>query len=215
MKSTIIFLISFILITNFGLGQSSANFSYDWLVDTECARPEEAHIISLFHQETGTDASIYWHCSSSDIFKISNSTNHAALLSIDFTKGTIPNAITVYLDVKDNAGNTFSHSKSIDLDIHFAPIIRISPSYYETGCKPWGVEFLNESYSLSETPLTGFSWDFGDGNTSTDENPNHMFEDIGTFTIKLTVSDDTGCSSDNFRLSQPTLIEVKSTEECD
>src|SRR5690606_37793384 len=33
------------------------------------------------------------------------------------------------------------------------------------------------------------------GETSTDENPEHLYEDIGTYTITLTVTSEFGCSS--------------------
>lgn len=40
--------------------------------------------------------------------------------------------------------------------------------------------------------ITSWSWDFGDGQTSTLQNPSHTFTDNGEFTISLTVSDGMG-----------------------
>jgi len=37
-----------------------------------------------------------------------------------------------------------------------------------------------------------WSWDFGDGNTSTEQNPEHAFNATGTYTATLTVTDDEG-----------------------
>jgi len=37
-----------------------------------------------------------------------------------------------------------------------------------------------------------YEWDFGDGNTSTDNNPRHKYKSKGTYTVLLTVTDDRG-----------------------
>jgi PKD repeat protein len=36
--------------------------------------------------------------------------------------------------------------------------------------------------------VTGYLWEFGDGYTSTDDNPVHTFSNIGTYTVSLTVT---------------------------
>ncbi|MCC7301343.1 MAG: gliding motility-associated C-terminal domain-containing protein [Bacteroidia bacterium] len=40
---------------------------------------------------------------------------------------------------------------------------------------------------------TGWSWDFGDGNTSTQQSPTHVFTDPGNYTVCLTVTTSNGC----------------------
>jgi PKD repeat protein len=45
---------------------------------------------------------------------------------------------------------------------------------------------------------TSWSWDFGDGNTSTDQNPIHTYGTYGVYTVTLTVSDDGGVTSDSY-----------------
>ncbi len=51
-------------------------------------------------------------------------------------------------------------------------------------------------YSFTYTGMEGetFTWDFGDGNTSTMMNPVHTYEDYGMYTVVMTASND--CSSD-------------------
>ncbi len=39
---------------------------------------------------------------------------------------------------------------------------------------------------------TSWTWDFGDGSTSTNQNPSHTFLTAGTFTVKLTISNSFG-----------------------
>ena len=52
--------------------------------------------------------------------------------------------------------------------------------------------FINTSTS-SYSILTYF-WDFGDGNTSTLENPTHIYSSSGTYVVSLVVTDTNGCS---------------------
>ena len=52
------------------------------------------------------------------------------------------------------------------------------------GCElPHEVTFINTSESASD-----YAWDFGDGETSTEESPVHTYTEAGTFTVALTVS---------------------------
>lgn len=45
------------------------------------------------------------------------------------------------------------------------------------------------------TQITGYSWDFGDGNTSTSPNPSHTYSASGTYTVCLTVYGTNGFKS--------------------
>ncbi|MEN8201788.1 MAG: PKD domain-containing protein [Bacteroidota bacterium] len=38
-----------------------------------------------------------------------------------------------------------------------------------------------------------YMWDFGDGNTSTEENPRHLYTQVGTYDISLEVTTENGC----------------------
>ena len=57
----------------------------------------------------------------------------------------------------------------------------------------WESTYLTIIFSNNSTDADGdalsFSWDFGDGNSSTDENPIHTYADEGTYTVSLTTSD--------------------------
>ena len=57
------------------------------------------------------------------------------------------------------------------------------------------VSFTNNSTSFNDSALT-YAWDFGDGNTSTARNPEHIYETAGGFTVVLTVTDEDGLSDD-------------------
>lgn len=53
------------------------------------------------------------------------------------------------------------------------------------------VTFSDDSDFFPDT----WSWDFGDGETSTEENPTHTYEEDGTYTVTLTVSNPAGGDS--------------------
>ena len=61
---------------------------------------------------------------------------------------------------------------------------------------------------LSKNDPTSWFWDFGDGNTSTSQNPTHTYSSAGTYTVKLTVSNaygsDTTIKTDYIRESGQT-----------
>ncbi len=44
-----------------------------------------------------------------------------------------------------------------------------------------------------------FEWDFGDGDTSTEANPSHVYRDEGWYGVRLTVTDDKGASATQYR----------------
>jgi PKD repeat protein/predicted dienelactone hydrolase len=66
-------------------------------------------------------------------------------------------------------------------------------------CAPLTVVFTNTSIvDASVVPtntIESWHWHFGDGlGSSTDENPIYAYEELGTYTVTLTVTDSTGCS---------------------
>ncbi len=50
-------------------------------------------------------------------------------------------------------------------------------------------------YDNSTGSPTSWHWDFGDGSTSTEQNPVHYYSGIGNYDVTLTVQDDNGTSS--------------------
>ena len=51
-------------------------------------------------------------------------------------------------------------------------------------------EFIFTSTSINT--VTSYSWDFGDGSTSTEEEPTHIYTQNGNYTVKLTVTNNNG-----------------------
>ncbi|MHC4598511.1 MAG: PKD domain-containing protein [Planctomycetota bacterium] len=59
-----------------------------------------------------------------------------------------------------------------------------------TGTAPLQVQFTDLS-SVSGT-ITAWAWDFGDGNSSTQQDPLHTYNAVGTYTVSLTLTTDQG-----------------------
>jgi len=55
------------------------------------------------------------------------------------------------------------------------------------------VTFTDRSYD-SDGYITSWLWDFGDGETSTEQNPVHEYLFLGTYTVTLTITDNDGLS---------------------
>lgn len=53
---------------------------------------------------------------------------------------------------------------------------------------PFTVQF----YDASTTNTTGWNWDFGDGTTSTEQNPSHTYTVAGTYTVSLEATNESG-----------------------
>ena len=94
----------------------------------------------------------------------------------------------ISLKVTNNDGCSHTSSQTIEiLDAPIAEAVVLVPQ----GCQGLGVVFENNS-NFSDTYL----WDFGNGNTSTDFQPEQIFSDSGTFSLVLTASNLNGCPDD-------------------
>ena len=113
---------------------------------------------------------------------------------------------TVRLTVTDNDGLTNTVEQTITLR-NFPPTASFtySPSEPTVGEE---VLFSDASSDPEGQPITAWTWDFGDGLTSTEENPIHTYETSGSFQVTLIVIDDEGLEG-----TYSTTIEVKPTEE--
>ncbi len=60
-----------------------------------------------------------------------------------------------------------------------------------SGVKPLTVNFTDQSTGI----ITVWNWDFGDGTTSTGQNPSHTYTEVGKYTVKLVVTDATESDS--------------------
>ena len=98
-----------------------------------------------------------------------------------------PSSSTTYTLTVTNDTCTNSDQMIVNVqgDANAAFSVRLEPRC--DGLRAW---FFNETIGV-----TDFLWDFGNGNTSTEENPQFIFDNGQAIVVTLTVNDGSGCSS--------------------
>ena len=66
-------------------------------------------------------------------------------------------------------------------------------------CQGSPIQFKDES-TVSFGNIQSWKWDFGDGQSSTQKNPNYIYPNPGNYSVKLTTSNDYGCPHDTTRI---------------
>ena len=110
--------------------------------------------------------------------------------AVDNTLSTADCLITI--EVKDNGNGTST------------PSIAEFDADPQKGFKPLTVNFIDKS---TGNPTT-WEWNFGNGDTSSEQNPTHIFDESGIFIVELTVNNDKGSSTAEKN------IEVEDVEFC-
>ncbi|TQV67669.1 cellulase family glycosylhydrolase [Exilibacterium tricleocarpae] len=64
-----------------------------------------------------------------------------------------------------------------------------------TGQVGAAIAFSSASSNDADGTIAGYSWNFGDGATSSAANPSHSYGNAGTYTVTLTVTDNDGASA--------------------
>ncbi|MBN2001467.1 PKD domain-containing protein [candidate division KSB1 bacterium] len=86
-----------------------------------------------------------------------------------------------------------------------------SPSEIQ-GIAPFEVEFTNESTGL----IDSCRWNFGDGHTSTEENPSFIYRDPGHYTVQLIVYGEMDIDSTygkvNVFIAEPVIVSITDVE---
>ena len=103
-----------------------------------------------------------------------------------------PGTYTITLTVSNGSGSD-TETKTAYITVFTPPTPDIAPSQ-TIGCYPFTVDFTDLS-APGDSPIASWSWDFGDGGTSTDQNPGHLYTTPGTFHITLILTDENGCTS--------------------
>ena len=96
---------------------------------------------------------------------------------------------SVTLTVTDDDGDDASISKQVNVA---TPPPNVDPvANFSSSCAGLTCAFTDQSTDFDGS-VTGWSWTFGDGATSTARNPSRTYGAAGTYTVTLTASDDLG-----------------------
>jgi gliding motility-associated-like protein len=118
------------------------------------------------------------------------------------TTYTIPGVYTVKLIAKNNFG-VDSVLKTNFIIVNPNPVVNFK-TIDTLGCFPLASKFTDLS-TISSGSINAWSWDFGDGILSSQQNPTHVYRLDNIFNVTLKVTSQKGCIG---VLSQKAIIEV-------
>lgn len=84
-------------------------------------------------------------------------------------------------------------NKSITIEVKNRNPVANASANPTSGKSPLTVSFTG-SGNDSDGTIESYHWDFGDGETSTEQNPTYTFPDDKTYVVKLTVTDNNGAT---------------------
>ncbi len=139
-----------------------------------------------------------------DFLRIYDGTDANGNLIGEFTGTDLPSggeqilsfAGAFYLEATSDAiidGTGFAAEISC-YSVEQAPIVAFSPDYDggEAFLSCDGIIAFTDGSLLNPNSWT---WDFGDGNTSDEQNPTHTYAEAGTYTVELIACNDFGCDT--------------------
>ncbi len=107
-----------------------------------------------------------------------------------------PERYTVNLTVTDSIGQISSVRKTVQIPTYIpAPLVAGYTYASSTSGIPTDMSFevkFTDSSSHPDTDIISWYWDFGDGDSSTEQNPTHLYKGMKDFTVSLTVIDHLG-----------------------
>ncbi len=121
------------------------------------------------------------------------------LQSVTGVNFTAPGTHVVTLTVVEN-GCTEIYIDSVV--VHPQPVLTYNPPPVD-GCAPFTVQFSNSSFY--DTSISMVMWNFGDGNTSTQNNPNHTYSVPGVYNVSVSIVTTNTCLG-NLSFSIPNMV---------
>lgn len=105
---------------------------------------------------------------------------------------TKPGTYTVTLTVTDSDGLASHVSHQVVVQAVQPPIVAIlGPGEVSAG----NDAFFTDNSTPGTTSVIAWAWNFGDGASSSEQNPDHVYAQPGTYAVTLTVTDQDGSSS--------------------
>ncbi|QQL50607.1 gliding motility-associated C-terminal domain-containing protein [Mucilaginibacter ginkgonis] len=80
--------------------------------------------------------------------------------------------------------------------VHISKKPKADFSYSSPDCNNVSIAFKDASVDPEGNKIISWNWNFGDGSTSTDQNPVHTYAKDSTYLVKLVVANDKACQGD-------------------
>ena len=104
---------------------------------------------------------------------------------------TMPGVYSVNLTISNSKGTNSTLKVNYISVENAAPPVANFTSDKTSGMEPLTVDFTDNSTGN----ITSWKWVFGDGGTSTEQNPSHTYNDAGNYSVRLTVKNSRGTDS--------------------
>lgn len=149
---------------------------------------EVSYDTSLVEYTLGNDTSL---CSGNQISLLNDS---SFITSYQWSTGsTLP---TIPVDTSGTYTLRIGNGKCFKTDT-ISIVIKgqapIAEFTFSNLCQLDSVQFTDVSTSQANTNIIRWNWNFGDGTTSNIQNPKHLYDTAGNYTVTLEVENDAGC----------------------
>lgn len=151
-------------------------------------QPDPAHTIIVFSDQSTSDGNIgSWVWDFGD-----GNTSTEQSPSHSYAE---PGSYQVCLTITDADGGCTSHVCH-HIVVHHLPAAVCHAAFVAHQTDPAHTTIVFTDQSTSDGAIGSWAWDFGDGNTSTEQNPSHTYAEPGTYQVCLTITDADGdCTS--------------------
>ncbi len=105
---------------------------------------------------------------------------------------TFPQTPPVTINVTNSYGCYTTLTKTNQVEAVKGVVAAFTPSAYTLCNTGESINFLNSS---TGSGILTYKWDFGNGGTSTDQSPTHVFNTKGSYNTKLITTSSDGCSA--------------------
>ncbi len=150
-------------------------------------------IVNFQDLSTGNPTSWNWAFGNGNTSTLQNPT------ATYFTSGNYTVTLTT-----TNAAGSNTLTRTAYIIVWDNPTVNFSADV-NSGCFPLKVQFTDLSTPGIGNTNVSWQWDFGNGNTSTLQNPSNTYMATGTYNVTLKVTNDKGCTK---TISRPNYIAV-------
>ncbi len=143
---------------------------------------------SLFWVYGTSQHEIYWTVIGGDIISQPNNSS----IAIAWNQLTSPAGVYVQIITEEGEVTEFGMCVEV-IDIPKAQFSIQPPTEDLVYCLEQEIFFVNTSIPNPGGQITSYHWDFGDGNTSNQFEPSHIYGNPGVYVIELTVRNECFC----------------------